>query len=59
VQFEGWNALGFAPPFPARPTTTFHPKGRGEGVDHRAVERRGGVHTATFSYTIVTPNRSR
>jgi hypothetical protein len=57
VQFEGWNARGFAPPFPARPTTTFHPQGPGEASITAQWSDAEGAHTATFTYTVATPNR--
>jgi hypothetical protein len=57
VQFEGWNARGFAPPFPARTTTTFHPQGPGEASITAQWSDAEGAHTATFTYTVATPNR--
>ena len=57
VQFDGWTAQGFAPPLRARPTTTFHPQGPGESSITAQWSDVNGNHTATFTYTVVTPNR--
>jgi len=59
VQFDGWTARGFGPPSRVRPTTTFHPHGPGEASITARWSDVDGAHTATFTYTVVTPNRGR
>jgi hypothetical protein len=56
VQFGGWSANGFAPPFKDRVTTTFHTESPGPAAITAEWTDAEGSHSETFNYTIAQPN---
>ena len=57
IQFGGWTANGFGPPFRDQLTPVFHSEGPGLASITAHWTDDTGSHSETFSYTIVHPRQ--
>jgi hypothetical protein len=56
VEFRGWSAVGFAPPFRDQVTATFQPESPGPAWITAQWIDAEGAHSQTFNYAIVAPH---
>ncbi len=57
VEFQGWETMGFAPPFRESNDVTFHTEAPGYASITAEWADAAGSHSQTYNYTIVGPHR--